>query len=236
MINIKLIRIKITYNYHPPSPLLLLEIADPICINCESRLGLSQIGRVVHLAYSGLATALPQEQASRRRVSHYVSPNRFLSVLCVHRTRIHRCHHLVRNYHRHPELVGQLLQTPHELAQVRLPVEQFAATREIRAIQGSGTVHNHQREPRLGQHSAGLRQQRHLVVRVVRAGITNIVQHVLTIQLVPAADAEHAIRAKGALRVDEQALAFTAVAADLEMNDKDKSFVILQWFTDPFVF
>ena len=68
---------------------------------------------------------------------------------------------------------------------MHLASAQLAATAVIRAVQGSRTIHHQQSVATLRKHGRRLNQQLGLVVGVVGASVSNVVQHVRGIQTEP---------------------------------------------------
>ncbi len=92
---------------------------------------------------------------------------------------------LVGDDHGAAELVGQALQRAQEAAQAVLARRQLPAPDVLHAVQRGDAVDHDQREARVGHHGRGRDEQLALVVRVVRARVRHVVQHVVGVEPVP---------------------------------------------------
>ena len=115
---------------------------------------------------------------------------------------------LVRNDDRDAEFVREPLERAHELGEVRLAGGELAAAGEVGAVERGGRVDDQEGEARLAHHVGGLVQELELVVRVVGAGVGDVVEDLFAREAVAVRDGEEAHGPEGAFGVDVKAFSF----------------------------
>jgi hypothetical protein len=103
------------------------------------------------------------------------------------------------------------------LGKLLLALGELAAAGVVRAVQRGRAVDDEERVARLGHHRAGVHEELGLVLRVVGAGEGDVLQDVVRVHPVARRDRLEPLRAKAALRVDVQRLAFSAAAVERKL-------------------
>ena len=95
---------------------------------------------------------------------------------------------LIRNNDRDAELVRETLEGAHKFGEVGLAGGELAAAGEVGAVEGGGGVDDEEGEARLAHHVGGLVEELELVVRVVGAGVGDVVEHLFAREAVAVRD------------------------------------------------
>ena len=217
--------VKQTFKKRPQSPSILLQILrtripNPILINRKQTITLWQTRTIINLTNPRLPPPLFQTQPRRTRVRNNITPNGFLRVRIEHRRRpaIDLRDNLIGNDDRDPKFVRQALERAHEFRKVRLTGRELAAAGEIGAVQRSGAVDNEKRKARLAHHLGSLVEELELVIRVVGAGVRDIVEDFFAVETVAVGDGEAADGAESPLGVDVEAFSFAAAHVEGELT------------------
>lgn len=157
-----------------------------------------------------------------------ISTDRFLWVRIEHgRTTIHLRNNLVRNHHRNTKLIRKTLQHSHELGEMTLAGTEFASAGKVCAVEGGGTVDDEESKAGFGHHGGGLVEELELVVRVVGAGVGNVVEDFFAVEAVAVGNGEEAHGAEGAFGVDVETFSFAAAHVKGELAGYGKGVAYL---------
>lgn len=124
----------------------------------EHSFSLWQARRIIDLAHSALVPTFSQTETGRRCVGNNVTSNGLLGVGCEHGSTIDLRHDLVGDDDGDAELVSNALERAQKLRQVHLTSRQLASAAEVRAIESSRTIDDHQSEAVLGHQGCSLEE------------------------------------------------------------------------------
>ena len=91
---------------------------------------------------------------------------------------------MVRDDDGDAELVGETLEGAHELRKVGLPGGELAAAGEVGAVEGCCRVDDEEGEAGFTHHVRGLVEELQLMIRVVGAGVGDVVEYLFSAQAV----------------------------------------------------
>ena len=109
---------------------------------------------------------------------------------------------MVRNDDGDAELVGETLESAHEFREVGLAGGEFAAALEVGAVEGGCRVDDEEGEAGFAHHVGSLIQELELMIRIVGAGVGDIVQHLLARQAVSVRHRQESHRSECAFSID----------------------------------
>ena len=148
-----------------------------------------------------------------------IAANRLLRIRIKHGAgpAINLRNDLIGDDDRDAELVRETLEGAHEFGEVGLAGGELAAAGEVGAVKRGGRVDDEEAEARLAHHVGGLVQELELVVRVVGAGVGDVVEDLFAREAVAVRDGEEPHGAEGAFRVDVEAFALAAAHVEGEL-------------------